>query len=87
MATYSYLPSWDNAYRVAQTKDFLRGSNLLYHEVTVRVLSITENAVVCRDTGGVERVALLADLSYASEFLARDNVGGCMVLKIRRWAK
>lgn len=86
MTQYSYLPSWDNAWRVAQTKDFLRSSNLLYHEVEARVVGHTENAFRCRDRDGVEHVLFKTDCSFASLHIAEQNSDGrWLVLKIRKW--
>lgn len=56
-----------------------------YHEVTVKVLSAAENAAVVEDLRGNKRVILWGDLSFASEHIARQNIGTWQALKIRKW--
>lgn len=43
-------------------------------------------AVCVVDEGGMYRVIKWSDMSYASEWIARDNQGAVVLLKIRAWS-
>lgn len=85
MGHFSYLPSWDNAWRVTSTKEFLGMSRLLYHDVIVRVIDFSGNAVRVRDSGNIERIIRREDCSYSSWYIAQDNPGAIVTLKVRAW--
>ncbi len=72
------------AYRAEATLIFTSG--LRYFEVNVRVLSVAENAIIAADSTGKTRIIRFADCSYASEFIARQNEGRGVMLKIRAWS-
>lgn len=73
---------WTSADRVRLTKQFI---GIGYTEVQVRIIAIAKNAVEVADATGRKRIIQFKDCSYASEWIARDNIGAIVTLKIRAW--
>lgn len=57
-----------------------------YHDIHVLVRSVAENAAITRDKHGKCRVVEWVDMSYSSRFIAEQNVGYWVTLKIRKWS-
>lgn len=73
---------WTAADRARLTKNFI---GIGYSEVECRIKTIADNAAVVIDSGGKSRVILYADMSYASQYIAQQNPGAVVVLKIKAW--
>jgi hypothetical protein len=71
--------------RARDTDNFLTATGHKFYPVTVRILTLAENACVVADSGGVQRIIKWPDLSFASEYIARQNPGAIVDLKIKRW--
>lgn len=76
---------WNSEVHVWDTLRFLGSSGMKYYEVNLLVTAVTENAIICKDAGGVQRHIAKQDASYASWYIAQDGVGYWRVLKIRKW--
>ncbi len=75
---------YDPRAHVIDTKAFLAASGLIYHPVTVRILTRAENACTAKDERGITRIIRWADMSFASETIARQ-CDGVVELKVRKW--
>lgn len=73
---------WTAQDRVRLTRQFI---GIGYTQVECRIIQAMQNAVEVADTGGRRRIILFSDCSYASEFMARDNTGQIVELKIKAW--
>jgi hypothetical protein len=73
---------WTANDRARLTKNFI---GIGYTEVEVRIIAIAKNAVEVTDATGRKRIIQFKDCSYASEYVARDNIGAIITLKIRAW--
>lgn len=81
---YDQQGVWTDADRAWHTTKFIGMAGLKYYDVEVRIKSIADNAAVVVSEGQ-HRVVLWSDMSYASEWIARDNIGRIVLLKIRKW--
>ncbi len=71
--------------RAEDTKAFLAASGLVYYPVSVLILTRADNACVAKDERGITRIIQWADMSFASETIARQ-CDGVVELKVRKWA-
>jgi len=73
---------WTANDRARLTKQFI---GIGYTEVEVRIIGIAKNAIEVTDATGRKRIIQFKDCSFASEYIARDNIGSVVTLKIRAW--
>lgn len=73
---------WSANDRARLTRDFV---GKVYYDVTVRIKELADNAAVVVDEGGMFRVIMWSDMSFASFHIAQQNPGATVLLKIRHW--
>ena len=73
---------WTAGDRARLTRDFV---GKVYYDVTVRIKELADNAAVVVDEGGMHRVIMWSDMSFASFHVAQQNHGHIVLLKIRHW--
>lgn len=78
-----YAPEVRARWQVQETKLFM--GKLRYNEVDVMIDFIGEKLIEATDSTGRKRIIQFTDCSFASEYIARQNIGQVVMLKIRAW--